>query len=227
MVQQNGSKQNIQRITCRNPSTSPPARAAASQPNPLDQRARSIIGIASNSSLSNAEKSTRIITAIICNYYPQHSGLARNILYVANTSGLLTTRVGRGSNAKGDITVGNYFIQNTTARGISRRILQLGHELRHILQYRQGLIGSRNKNEREFLAFHENALADEFIGTGRMSRGTRRSLIDAALGYYYCLSQQKQRQYNTQKQELITRRQQINQRAGSGPTPTPTTCAHP
>jgi hypothetical protein len=77
------------------------------------------------------------------------------------------------------------------------------------------------------LAFHENALADEFVGTGRMSRATRRNLIDAALGYYYCLSQQKQTRYATEKQALLTKRQQINQSAGSGSTNAPTTCAHP
>ena len=228
VVQQKGKVDHkIQRLTCRVPaSTTPPARAAQGRANPLDSTATNIINIATNTSLNNAQKSQRLITAIICYYYPQHQSLVRNILYVANTAGLMTTRIGRGSNALGDITVGDYFIQQTTRRGIARRVLQLGHELRHILQYRRGLIGRSNKNEREFLAFHENALADEFVGTGRMSNSTRRNLIDAALGYYYCFSHQLQRQYDSQRRALLTRRRQINSRTGK-PTTAPTSCARP
>ena len=226
VVQQNqGLNKKIQRVTCRNQSGQQPGRRAQGEANALDERSNLIIGMATADGVSNRQKAINIVTAIICYYYNPLQGMVRNIRYDADlTSGLMTTRIGQGSNAKGDIDVSDQFIQGTNSRHFARRVLQVGHELKHIQQYRFGMIGNANKNEREFQAFCENALADEFEGTGRMSRGTRRNLIDAALGYYYCLAADKQEQYLPHKNRLLTRRSEINDRAGSGPTTAPTGC---
>lgn len=215
----------IQRITCRSTSGRQPSRVPQGQPNRLDARANRILSIASNSDYSNQQKAVRLITAIICHYYNPQAAKVHSIHYDADlSSGLRTQSVGRGTNVKGKIFVSSQFIRDTTARHFARRVLQVGHELQHIDQYRQGLTGSNNQNEREFLAFYENALADEFEGTGRMSRGTRRNLMDAALGYYYCLSTEKKREYRTYKNNLLQRRDQINRRAGRRPTSPPDSC---
>lgn len=226
VVQQDkGLNRKIQRLTCRNQSGEQPGRRAQGERNPMDERSNLIIGMASAEGDSNSQKAINIVTAIICYYYNPYQGTVRNITYDPDlNSGLMTTRVGRGSNAKGDIEVNDQFIQGTNTRHFARRVLQVGHELRHIQQYRSGMTGNVNKNEREFLAFCENALADEFEGTGRMSRATRRALFDAALGYYYCLSTDKKQEYLQHKTRLLTRRSEINSRAGRGSTAAPTSC---
>lgn len=42
----------------------------------------------------------------------------------------------------------------------ARRLLQVGHELRHIEHYRTGLAGGQHKNRRAFFAFHDEAHGD-------------------------------------------------------------------
>ncbi len=229
VVQQNTkSNLKIQRVTCSNQSGRQPDRRPQGAANPLDDRSNRIIAMASASGQSNQQKATSIITAIICYYYNPLQNTVRNITHDADlSSGLMATRVGRGNTAKGDITVSNQFIEGTTRRHFARRVLQVGHELRHIQQYRSGLIGRGNQNEREFLAHSENALADEFVGTGRMSRATRRNIIDAALGYYFCLSTAKQQEYANRRRRLISRRAAINDSAGRGPTAAPNVCTRP
>lgn len=93
-----------------------------------------------------------------------------------------------------------------TEKHFARRVLQVGHELEHITQIRSGLAGGHKKYEREFLAFYHEALNPEKQGTGLMQHRTRLRLIDAALGNYYCLSDTKQKEYATKKQELLDRR---------------------
>ncbi len=226
VVQQaKGLNRKIQRVTCRNQLGEQPGRRAQGERNPLDERSNLIIGMASAEGDSNSQKANKIVAAIVCYYYNPYQGTVRNITYDPDlNSGLMTTRVGRGSNSKGDISVSDQFIQGTNSSHFARRVLQVGHELKHIQQYRSGMTGNVNKNEREFQAFCENALADEFEGTGRMSRATRRNLIDAALGYYYCLSTDKKQEYLPHKTRLLTRRSEINNSAGRGPTAAPTSC---
>jgi hypothetical protein len=121
--------------------------------------------------------------------------------------------------------VGDYFVNNISTTMIARRILQTGHELDHIGQFRSGLTGPAHKDEREFLAFYHNALADEFEGTGRMPDNMRKAIIDQSLGYYYCLDTTLQQQHQSKQQELLTRRQTVNGTSGNAPTTAPTACA--
>jgi hypothetical protein len=57
-----------------------------------------------------------------------------------------------------------------------------------------------------------------------MSFSTRLALIDAALGYYYCLSNDDQKAFADKKEALLKRRQEVNGKAGNDPVPEPTKC---
>jgi len=199
-------------------------RQGQSQANTRDARANAIIATAADATVSLQNRALQVVNDIICAYMPTQASKVRKIYYDADQVGLRTQSVGSGATARGDLCVGNYFVENTTTGGIARRVLQVAHELRHIEQYRTGLAGGTRSDEREFLAFHEESLADEFIGTGRMSHATRKGLIDGAIGYYYCLNSTLQTQYASQLQELLTRRQTVNGTSGNTPTDPPTTC---
>ncbi|MDB4582357.1 DUF4157 domain-containing protein [Draconibacterium sp.] len=222
-VVQHDSRSNgiIRRITC--PVASDVARQPPGRPNRLDARARRIITAAQNSSVAIRTRALQVVRDIVCMYMPSQANKIRRINYNAGETGLGTQSVGRGATARGDITVGDYFVRQTTNRHISRRILQVAHEIEHINQYRSGMTGGRRQDEREFLAFHQEATADEFTGTGRMQYSTRLSLVDGALGYFYCLSSGLQRRYNSQKMQLLRRRQTLvasGRIRRSGPVPT-------
>jgi len=218
----------IQRISCSGGSGAAPRQVPQKNRNPRDARANAIIRTAQDTTRPISERAIATVRLIICQYYRSDAGLVHDVRYRAGEPGLLTTSRGRRSSATGIISVGNYFVNNTTNRRINRRVLQVGHEIRHIHQYRSGLSGHGNKDEREFLAFTWEALADEFAGTGRMSRSTRVSLIDAALGYYNCLAAALKRRYRSQQQRLLSRRRSLIstgrvRRAGS----LPTSCSRP
>jgi hypothetical protein len=165
-----------------------------------------------------------VVQNIIRQYYPSEISKVSKIEYEEDEPGLDVTSVGTGPTTRGRITVGRYFVENTNRRHFARRVLQTGHELQHIDQWRSGMAGSNRQNEREFLAFHREALAPELPGTGRVSHATRRTLIDAALGYYYCLDEEKQKEYAQQRQELLARREIENRSGGNEPTEPPTSC---
>ena len=207
VIQQNASSSILQRIACEGSPTAPP-RAARGTRNALDARAQAIIDIASGAG-STESKSVSVVTQIICQYYPGDAAIVSGVRYNGSLQGLDTTSVGRGATTTGSIGVGNYFVQNTTAAYFARRVLQVGHELQHIRQYRSGLAGANNTDEREFLAFAENGLSDEFEGTGRMSRSTRLPIIDAAIGYYQCFSEELKTRHQSRFAQLRTRRAEI------------------
>ncbi len=115
-------------------------------------------------------------------------------------------------------------MEGTTPVHLARRILQVGHELQHIDQYRAGMTGPGRGTEREFLARRWTALAPEPSGTRPMPDALRRDLIDGALKCYYCLTADQQGQYEDDKDRLLSRRQAVNGTRGNAPTDPPTTC---
>ncbi len=192
--------------------------------NPLDAKAKAIIDKAKDTSVDIAKRAVQLVNDIIAEYYPGEASKVDTVVFDDKRagSGLETQSVGSGATTKGNIAVGTYFVTNVDA--FARRVLQVGHELDHINQYRGGLAGGQNKNKREFLAFYNEALAEEKPGTGRMSFSTRRSLIDATLGYFYCLSADEQTDSESKKAALLKRRDEVNGKAGNEPTDPPTSC---
>lgn len=192
--------------------------------NPLDAKAKAIIDKAKDTSVDIAKRAVQLVNDIIAEYYPGEASKVDTVVFDDKRagSGLETQSVGSGATTKGNIAVGTYYVTNVDA--FARRVLQVGHELDHINQYRGGLAGGQNKNKREFLAFYNEALAEEKPGTGRMSFSTRRSLIDATLGYFYCLSADEQTDSESKKAALLKRRDEVNGKAGNEPTDPPTSC---
>jgi|GEM_PF-3946120 len=172
----------------------------------LDENALRIIALAQNSSRSLDVRGPEVVRAIIDQYYPSDSPKVSRIVFQDGEPGLSTTYTGTGASRVGIITVGRNFVENTSRPHFARRIAQVRHEIQHIEQHRAGMAGQGRSEEREFLAFYDEALFRELPHTGRITHSTRVSLIDAALGHYYCLSQQIQADYASRRSDLLTRR---------------------
>jgi hypothetical protein len=192
--------------------------------NPLEKKAKAIIARAKDAKVDAGKRCVQLVKDIIAEYYGGDAAKADSVVFddAKAGSGLNTKSVGTGATTKGKISVGNYFLTNVDS--FARRVLRVGHELEHIDQYRGGLVGGQNKNKREFLAFHDEALATEKPGTGRLSFATRLALIDTALGYYYCLSADDQKAFDSKKLALLKRRDEVNGKGGNAPTNPPTQC---
>ncbi len=192
--------------------------------NPLDERAKAIIAKAKDTKMDANKRAVQLVKDIIAEYYPSDTVKVDSVVFddARAGTGLDTQSVGSGAATKGKISVGNYFLNNVDS--FARRVLQVSHELQHIDQYRGGLAGGQNKDKREFLAFHDEALAAEKPGTGRMSYATRLALIDAALGYFYCLSDENQKSFDSKKEALLKRRDEVNGKGGNATIDPPAKC---
>lgn len=192
--------------------------------NPLNERAKAIINIVQDQSRPIHRRAELAAWYILYNYYRSEVGKISAVMYLQSLPGLETTRAGRGADFRGILRVGRYFIDHITDRYFARRVLQVGHELKHIDQWRAGMTGSVSKDEREFLAFYWEATTPEKSGTGCISHSTRVALIDAALGYLNCLGANKHQEYRQHRQELLRLRQTHQAASGRQATPAPTSC---
>jgi hypothetical protein len=206
------------------PSGAPSPQAGRRPPNPLDARARAIIAAASDPATGIYGRAVATVWSILRTYYPAETGKVSWVIYSENQPGLLTTRLGAGASARGGITVGRYFLEHTTEPFFARRVLQVGHELRHIDQYRAGMIGHDRQPEREFLAHCWAIFAGERPGTGRMNHSTRVSIIDAALGNLNCLSRALRARYAKEEEMLRAIRTREQAASGRPATLPPTAC---
>jgi hypothetical protein len=191
------------------------------RPNSLDVDAQAIVDAAKDSSAEPSEEKRAIqaVRSILRTYYPGDLDKVKDVVYSASEPGLSTTSQGQGANAQGIVAVGSYFLAHIGQ--FARRVLQVGHELEHIQQYRTGITGRNNSDKREFLAFYWEATQDEKTGTGRLSFATRRDLIDAALEHYSRLSAEEQQDFAGKKAELLEKRAHVDGRHGNAPTPAP------
>lgn len=192
--------------------------------NPLDARGAGIIAMARDTSVPVPERGVRLVTAIICQYYPGDRDKVESVVFDSGVeTGLETQSIGTGAGARGRIKVSTHFVTSVPEH-LAHEVLRVRHELDHIQQYRDGLAGHNNRHEREFLAFAAEALAAEPPGTGRMLHSTRIDVIDAALRHFHCLSAEKQTEYRARRDELLTRRREEQSRIGNAPTDPPTSC---
>ncbi len=189
----NHEKNTVQRKQPANEGPVPKAHGGGD--NPLDKTALSIIAIAANEKLSNEYRAQKIVRKIIKNYFPHKKKMVKDIIYEPNIAGLKTYRVGEGTLAKGIIAAGDTFITNTNEDFFARQVLRVEHELLHIEQYRENMIGKEKQDEREFLAHYATAMGVEYKGTGRLPLTVRYAIVNAAVGYWYCLPIEKRREY--------------------------------
>jgi hypothetical protein len=183
-----------------------------------------IVADAANTATTAADRAKNAVQAILDEFYSGDKALVSSIEYKATQGGLMTTSVGSGANATGKITVGDDFLKGVTETFMGRRVLQVGHELQHVKQYRQGMTGANRKDEREFLAHRWAALQPNPAGTRTIPTATRLALVDGALGYYNCLSAAKQTQYQSEQADLVNERPKYDGKNGNAPKAAPTAC---
>ena len=208
--------------------TSPgPTRVLAQRtPNMIDARAQTLINVAQDTSVAIDQRAQRLVTQILATYYPSDASKFTQINWVETDPGVTAVCASTGTPTMTcTMAVGRYFVEHTTSSGIARRVLQIGHEIQHVNQHRQGMGGGGRRHEREFLSFHWEAAAPEAAGTGRMPHATRVGLIDAAIQHYNCFTAAEKTTYNTQYQQLLTLRQSEQTASGNPATPVPTQCS--
>ncbi len=200
------------------------SNALMRQPSPVDQTAQSIIDAASDQQRELRLRAIDVVQRIVNQYFAADATKISSIVFDERDPGLSTTYQGTGQSTTGIIHVGHSFVEQTTRVGFARRVAQVGHEIEHIDQHRSGMAGQGRQDEREYRAFYHEALFVERPGTGRIQHATRVNLIDAALGYYYCLDSSLQQQFANQQQELVDRRQTEVSASGRTFGPAPTSC---
>lgn len=175
----------------------------------LDLTARSIIAAAQNTSVPLATRAVQNFRNILNTYYPSEVSKVSNVQWSEPLNGLLTTSQGAGSTATGLITVGRQFTDNTVEMHFARRVLQTGHELRHIDQYRAGMVGPARRAEREFLAHYWTATTPPKPGTGCLVGGTLLSIIDCSLAFRNCMPAADQARYPAHERRLLDLRSRL------------------
>jgi hypothetical protein len=201
------------------------ALALQRTPNTIDTQAQALITLAQDTTIPIDQRAQRLVTQILATYYSSDASKFTQVNWVETNPGVTAVCAATGTPTMTcTMEVGRYFVENTTNAGISRRVLQVGHEIQHVNQHRQGMGGAARRHEREFLAFHWEATAPEATGTGRMAHATRVSLIDAAIRNYNCFTAAEKTTYNTQYQQLLTLRQTEQTASGNPATPVPTQC---
>jgi hypothetical protein len=202
-----------------------PAASSACNPT-LDATAQRIIAAAQNTSVPEDQRAVQVVRDILNTYYPGDVSKVADVRWQAGLNGLETQAV-NGPTATGVIFVGRQFLQGTNATFFARRVLQVGHELRHIDQHRQNLGGPANKVKREFMAHCWTALAGELPGTGCLPATMRLAIIDCALRFYYCMSAADQSNFAAHLRNLLLLRAALKPSTtapGAGGTCPPTGC---
>lgn len=169
----------------------------------LDLTAQSIIAAAQNTSVAIETRAVQNVRNILNTYYPDEVAKVSGVQWNESLSGLMTTSQGAGATATGLITVGRQFTDGTVERHFARRVLQTGHELRHIDQYRARMVGPARRAEREFLAHYWTATTPPKPGTGCMVPGTLVSIIDCSLASRNCMTAADQARYPTHERRLL------------------------
>lgn len=188
------------------------AVAAPARSTSLDEQARAIISAAQAETPGIEERAVNAVRAIIDSYYPDKKSMVKEVKWAATLDGLMTTAQGKGPKVTGVISVGEKFIVHTKSQHFARHVLQVGHELEHIQQHRDGLGGDKKKHEREFLAFYHEGTATELPHTGHMRPEMRIRLLDEAIQNYNALSDGDKRKYVDQYRDLLEQKARFQRR---------------
>ncbi|HET6976766.1 MAG TPA: DUF4157 domain-containing protein [Pyrinomonadaceae bacterium] len=198
--------------------------------NALDEKAKKIIAITADTKKTAEQKAVAVVQAIIDEYYASEKSIIDSVAFdnaKAGSGVQASQKFAKGNKPEestGIIYVGDDFFKGVTEKHFARRVLQVGHEIEHIHQWREGLSGGHKANEREFLAFYHEATLSEKPGTGRMVPGTRLRLIHAALDNYVCMPAEKQTEQAAKQKELIASRTSIIDAGTKAEKEVPTEC---
>lgn len=198
--------------------------------NALDEKAKKIIAIAADTTRTGEQRAVAIVQAIIDEYYAADKPLVDSVVHdnAKAGSGVLASqkfsKTSKPEESTGIIYVGDDFLKGVTEKHFARRVLQVGHEIEHIHQWREGLAGGHKANEREFLAFYHEATLPEKPGTGRMVPSSRLRLIHGALDNYVCMPAEKQTEHTVKQKALLDTRKSIIDAGTKAEQEVPTTC---
>jgi len=198
--------------------------------NAVDEKAKKIIAIAADTTLTADKRAVAVVQAIIDAYYASEKSIIDSVAYdnAKAGSGVQASQKfspsSKPEESTGIIYVGDDFLKGVTERHFARRVLQVGHEIEHIHQWREGLAGGQNTNEREFLAFYHEATLPEKAGTGRMVQSSRLRLVHAALDNYVCMPDKKQKEHTAKQKDLLNTRKSIIDAGTKAEAEVPTTC---
>lgn len=163
-----------------------------------DTKAQKIIRDAKDEQVPMKERAEKAVRDILEKYYPTLK--VKDVVYDPKLKSGLETDVG---NKDGKIHVSDQFVKDIDR--FARRVLQVGHELQHIEQYRQGRSSPEEKHPREFEANASSSRAQEKEGTGRMPDEMRRAYAAEALRHYDQMSKPQQEKYKAEKEQLEQR----------------------
>ncbi len=187
----------------------------------VDDTAKGIIAAGKDATKPIDQRAVDAVNSIVKSYYDP--ALVDKVVYDEKETGLRTTYTGKGKDIKGQVTVGKYFIENLEAQ-FARRVLQVGHEMQHVQQQRDGMGGADKTFEREFLAHSWEGTEPAKAGTGRMPHASRVAHIDEALRNYYCMPDADQKKYAEKKAEILKVRETEDKAGGNEHTEPPTGC---
>src|SRR5438132_1544753 len=172
-----------------------------------DEHAKAIVTAAQAETPGIEERAVNAVTAIIDTYYPEKKSMVELVKWwETDLDGLQTTAQGSGTKVTGVIEVSRKFITHNTGRNFARHVLQVGHEVEHIQQHRDGMGGKKKKPEREFLAFYHEGIATEVPHTGHMGPEMRIDLLNEAIVNYNKLSDDDKKKYEDQYKDLLEKK---------------------
>src|SRR5438132_11933233 len=171
-----------------------------------DEHAKAIVAAAEADTPGIDQRAINAVTAIIDTYYPDKKSMVSEVTWVEKLLGLMTVAQGKGPKVTGEIQVGKDFIETTRGPNFARHVLQVGHELEHIQQHRDGMGGKKKAPEREFLAFYHEGTATEVPHTGHMGQEMRIDLLNEAIVNYNKLSDDDKKKYEDQYKDLLEKK---------------------
>lgn len=179
-------------------------KAAAGGKNALDERAKKIVAIITDTTKTPEVRGVECVKAILKEYYPSESSKVKDVVWDPDLKEGLETEAADFKDAKGKIKVSPDFVERFNADNPSRWILAVGHEILHINQHREGGMGGPKKaDEREFLANRWTVITPEASGSGRMSPNARVGTIDVAIKRYFKLPEEDRKKYKKEYEELL------------------------
>jgi hypothetical protein len=189
-------------------------KAPAEGKNALDERAKKIVAIISDTTKTPEVRGVETVKAIVKEYYPSEASKVKDVVWDPDLTEGLETEAADFKDAKGKIKVGPDFVERFNVDNPSRWILAVGHEILHINQHRAGGMGGPAKaHEREFLANRWTAITPEASGTGRLNAPTRVSTIDVAIKRYFKMPEDDRKKYKTEYEELLELRKKTRDKA--------------
>jgi hypothetical protein len=183
----------------------------APRPKELSKEAQEIIRKAKDQSKPIDQRAKEAVREILNKYYPDAK--VKDIEYNEKTKGLEAQQ----GNKDGKIFVGKNFVDNIDR--FNNRINQVGHETKHVEQYRQGMNNPSQRAEREYKAHEWQSQAPDREGGPSTSHTDRANHANEALKEYGRMPKEDQKRYERQAEELRKFEAQERRAGGNQPPP--------